>query len=130
MNTNNNIKEIQKHKEEILRDYQISFSPTVKSILALLFSGLISTFGIYIFIKGMISSDNLQIALGVFVLVLAVADTVKRSSLAKYYNSIIRKLIIDNGKVLKMHLVISVLALLFMVVFDFVGSYATLLFLM
>ena len=125
MNTNNNIKEIQKHKEEILRDYQISFSPTVKSILALLFSGLISTFGIYSIIKGMISEDNLQIALGVFVLVLAVADTVKRSSLAKYYNSIIRKLIIDNGKVLKMHLVISVLALLFMVVFDFVGSYAT-----
>jgi len=125
MQTNSNIKEVQKYREEILRDYQISFSPTVKSVLALLFSGLISTFGIYSIIKGMVSGDNLQIALGVFVLVLAVADTVKRSSLAKYYNSIIRKLIIDNGRVLHIHLLISGLALAFMIVFDFVGSYAT-----
>jgi hypothetical protein len=122
---NNNINEIQKHRDEILKDYQISFTPTIKSALALLFSGLISTFGIYSILQGMINDDNLQIALGVFVIILAVADTVKRSSLAKYYNSIIRKNITQNGKVLKMNLFIAFVALLFMVVFDFVGSFAT-----
>lgn len=125
MEQNNNINEIQKHRDNILKDYQISFKPTPKSLGALLFSGLISTFGIYSILQGMISEDNLQIALGVFVLVLGVADTVKRSSLAKYYNSIIRKDITQNGKVLKMNMVIAVIAMLFMVVFDFVGSFAT-----
>ena len=122
---NNNINEIQKHRDTILADYQIKFTPTLKSALALLFSGLISTFGVYSIISGMMSDDNLQIAIGVFVIILAVADTVKRASLAKYYNSIIRKDITKNGKVLKMNLVITFLALAFMVVFDFVGSFAT-----
>ena len=122
---NNNINDIQKHREDILKDYQIKFTPTLKSVGALIFSGLISTFGIYSLIKGMVEADNLQIALSVFVLVLIVADTVKRSSLAKYYNSIIRKDIIKSGKILKVNLFIFFLALLFMVMFDFVGSYAT-----
>lgn len=122
---NNNINEVQKHRDNILADYQIKFTPTIKSTLALIFSGLISTFGIYSIIQGMINKDKLQIALGVFVIVLAVADTVKRASLAKYYNSIIRKDITQNGKVLKMNLFIAFLALMFMVVFDFVGSFAT-----
>ena len=121
----NNINDIQKHRDEILKDYQIKFTPTLKSLGALVFSGIISTFGIYSIIVGMVDDDNLQIALGVFVLVLIVADTVKRSSLAKYYNSIIRKEITKNGKVLRVNLFIASLALLFMVVFDFVGAYAT-----
>ena len=122
---NNNINQIQKHRDEILKDYQIKFTPTLKSLGALAFSGLISTFGIYSLIVGMVSADNLQIALAVFILVLIVADTVKRSSLAKYYNSIIRKDILKSGKVLRVNLFVFFLALIFMVVFDFVGSYAT-----
>jgi hypothetical protein len=63
-------------------------------------------------------------AIGIFVLILIVADTFKRGGLVRYYNSLIRNLI-TGAKVLKMQLVISILALSFMSVFDIVGSFST-----
>jgi hypothetical protein len=117
--------EVKKHKEEILKGFQLETTPTPKSLLALFFSGLISTFGIYSILKGMIEGKALYIALGIFVIILGVADTFKRGSLAKYYNSIIRKKILESGKILKLNLYIFFLAISFMVVFDIVGSFST-----
>ena len=117
--------EVKKHKEEILRGFQLTTTPTIKSLSALFFSGLISTYGIYSILIGMIEGNSLNIALGVFILILIVADTFKRGALTKYYNSIIRNRITGTGKVLKLNLFIFFLAMAFMVVFDIIGSFST-----
>jgi hypothetical protein len=116
---------LNKHKREIFETVQISYAPTLKSSLALAFSGAISTFGIYSIIDGAVTGDNLFYALGVFILILIVADTFKRGALSRYYNSIIRTQITQKGKVLKLQLAVFFLALSFMVMFDFIGSFST-----
>ena len=117
--------EVKKHKEEILRGFQLTTTPTIKSVSALFFSGLISTYGIYSILIGMIEGNALNIALGVFILILIVADTFKRGALTKYYNSQIRNRITGTGKILKLNLGIFFLAMAFMVVFDVIGSFST-----
>jgi len=81
---------LDKHKKEILKTVQISYAPTAKSISALIFSGAISTFGIYSLIAGAVKEDYISVALGIFILILIVADTFKRGALSRYYNSQIR----------------------------------------
>jgi hypothetical protein len=117
--------EVKKHKEEILRGFQLTTTPTIKSISALFFSGLISTYGIYSILMGMIDGNALTIALGVFILILIIADTFKRGALTKYYNSIIRNSITGTGKILKLNLGIFFLSMAFMIVFDVIGSFST-----
>jgi len=113
-------------KEEVLNNFQISSKPTPKSVSALFFSGLISTFGIYsILLSVGIAGTNLYKAIGIFVIILIVADTFKRGALARYLNSITRNNILGNVKTRKAQLVISLLALSFMFVFDVVGSVST-----
>ena len=116
---------LNKHKKAILSTVQISYAPTLKSSTALAFSGAISTFGVFSLIDGAVTGDNLSYTLGVFILILIVADTFKRGALSRYYNSIIRTNITLKGKVLKLQLAVFFLALLFMVMFDFIGSFST-----
>jgi len=116
---------LDKHKKEILKTVQISYAPTAKSVSALIFSGAISTFGIYSLIAGAVKEDYVSVALGIFILILIVADTFKRGALSRYYNSQIRHYITGKGKVLKMQLVIFFLSLAFMSVFDIVGAFST-----
>jgi len=118
--------EFKTQKEAVLNGFQISSKPTIKSISALFFSGLISTFGIYSILLSMnIEGNNLYKAIGIFILILIVADTFKRGALANYLNSVTRNNILGNVKTRKMQLVISGLALSFMLVFDVVGSIST-----
>jgi len=117
--------EFKKFREDILKGFQLTSTPTIKSISALFFSGLISTYGIYsILLSVGIEGNTLYKAIGIFVLILIVADTFKRGALSNYYNSQIRNIII-GAKVLKMQLIVSLLALSFMTVFDIVGSFST-----
>jgi len=117
--------EFKKFREEILKGFQLTSTPTVKSISALFFSGLISTFGIYSILLSVGIRDNTMYkAIGIFILILIVADTFKRGALTRYYNSLIRNLIIGS-KVLKMQLYVSILSLLFASVFDGVGAFST-----
>ena len=121
-----NANEFKKFKDEILRGFQLTTKPTIKSVSALIFSGLISTFGIYsILLSVGITGTTMYKAIGIFVLILVVADTFKRGGLVKYLNSLIRKVITGTGKVLRMQLVVSLLALSFAGVFDIVGSFST-----
>jgi len=118
--------EFNTQKEAVLSGFQISSKPTIKSISALFFSGLISTFGIYSILLSMDIKDNaLYKAIGIFIVILIVADTFKRGALANYLNSVTRKKILETVKTRKMQLVISLLALSFMFVFDVVGSVST-----
>jgi len=118
--------EFKTQKEAVLNGFQISAKPTIKSISALFFSGLISTFGIYSILLSMDIKDNaLYKAIGIFIIILIVADTFKRGALANYLNSVTRNNILGNVKTRKMQLVISGLALSFMLVFDVVGSIST-----
>ncbi len=117
--------EFKKFREDILKGFQIPSTPTIKSLLGLFFSGLISVYGIYSILLSLgIEGNTMYKAIGVFVLILIVADTFKRGALARFYNSQIRNVIV-GAKVLKMQLVVSALALAFMVVFDIVGSFST-----
>jgi len=116
---------LDRHKKEILKTVQISYAPTTKSVSALIFSGAISTFGIYSLIAGAVKEDYISVALGIFILILIVADTFKRGALSRYYNSQIRHYITGKGKVLKMQLVIFFLSLAFMSVFDIIGAFST-----
>jgi len=117
--------EFKKFREEILKGFQLTSTPTIKSLSALFFSGLVSTYGIYsILLSVGIEGNTMYKAIGIFVLILIVADTFKRGALVRYYNSQLRN-IITGGKILKMQLVVSILALAFMVVFDVVGSFST-----
>jgi uncharacterized membrane protein len=117
--------EFKKFREDILKGFQLTSTPTIKSVSALFFSGLISTYGIYsILLSVGITGNAMYKAIGIFILILIVADTFKRGALVKYYNSTIRGVIV-GAKVLKMQLVISILALAFMTVFDIVGSFST-----
>jgi len=117
--------EFKKFREDILKGFQLSSQPTIKSILALVFSGLISTYGIYSILLSLgVEGNTLYQAIGLFIIILIVADTFKRGSLVKYYNSQLRN-VITGAKVLNMQLVVSILALAFMVVFDIVGSFST-----
>ena len=118
--------EFNTQKEAVLSGFQISSRPTLKSISALFFSGLISTFGIYSILLSMkIEGNNLYKAIGIFIIILIVADTFKRGALANYLNSVTRNNILGNVKTRKMQLIISGLALSFMLVFDVVGSVST-----
>jgi len=117
--------EFKKFREDILKGFQLTSTPTIKSISALFFSGLISTYGIYsILLSVGIEGNTMYKAIGIFILILIVADTFKRGALVKYYNSTLRSVIV-GAKVLKMQLVVSILALAFMTVFDVVGSFST-----
>jgi len=118
-------REFNRYKREIFNTVQISYTPTIKSTLALAFSGAISTFGVFSLIDGAVTGDNLSYALGAFIAILIVADTFKRGALSRFYNSIIRKQITEKGKVLKLQLGVFFLALSFMVMFDFIGSFST-----
>ena len=117
-------------KNQILADYLISSSHDLKSIGGLLVSGIVSTFGMYsivlpFFTDGEeVNTGTLNTALFAFVIMLIIFDTVKRGSLTKFFNSLLKKKIINSSSK-KGYLVISVFAIVFMVLLDTLGSYAT-----
>ena len=117
-------------KNQILADYLISSSHDLKSIGGLLVSGIISTFGMYSIVLPFFSTgeevntSTLNTALFSFVIMLIIFDTVKRGALTKFFNSLLKKKIISSTAK-KGYLVISVFAIMFMVLLDALGSYAT-----
>jgi len=117
-------------KNEILADYLIDGSHELKSIGGLLASGIVSTFGVYSIVlpfftdSGEVNTSTLNIALISFVIMLIMFDTVKRGSLTKFFNSLLKKKIISSTAK-KGYLIISVFAILFMGMLDALGSYAT-----
>ena len=102
-------------KNQILEDYLINSSHDLKSIGGLIVSGIISTFGVYslirpFFTEGEVTNTaTLNTALIAFVIVLIIFDTVKRGAFTKFFNSLLKKKIIES-KVKKGYLVIAVFA--------------------
>ena len=117
-------------KNEILADYLINGSHDLKSIGGLIVSGIVSTFGVYSIVlpfftdSGEVNTSTLNTALFSFVIMLIIFDTVKRGSLTKFFNSLLKKKIISSSAK-KGYLIISVFAILFMGMLDALGSYAT-----
>ena len=117
-------------KNKILEDYLINGSHDLKSIGGLVVSGIISTFGMYSIVLPFFSTgeevntSTLNTALFSFVIMLIIFDTVKRGALTKFFNSLLKKKIISSTAK-KGYLVISVFAIMFMVLLDALGSYAT-----
>ena len=113
-------------KNKILEDYLINSSHDLKSVGGLLVSGIISTFGVYSIIKPFFGegSHSLTVALISFVIVLIIFDTIKRGSLTKFFNSLLKKKIIGS-KPKKGYLVIAVFATIFMVLLDGLGAWST-----
>ena len=117
-------------KNQILEDYLINSSHDLKSIGGLIVSGIISTFGVYslirpFFTEGEVTNTaTLNTALIAFVIVLIIFDTVKRGAFTKFFNSLLKKKIIES-KVKKGYLVIAVFATVFMIMLDGLGSWST-----
>jgi len=113
-------------KNKILEDYLINSSHDLKSVGGLLVSGIISTFGVYSIIKPFFGegSHSLTVALISFVIVLIIFDTIKRGSLTKFFNSLLKKKIIGS-KPKKGYLIIAVFATVFMVLLDGLGAWST-----
>ncbi len=117
-------------KNKILEDYLISSSHDLKSIGGFIVSGIVSTFGVYSVIRPFFTDKEvtnyatLNTALIAFVVVLIIFDTIKRGALTKFFNSLLKKKIIDS-KVKKGYLVIAVFATLFMIMLDGLGSWST-----
>ena len=117
-------------KNKILEDYLINSSHDLKSIGGLIVSGIVSTFGVYsvirpFFTEGEVTNTaTLNTALIAFVIVLIIFDTVKRGAFTKFFNSLLKKKIIES-KVKKGYLVIAVFATMFMIMLDGLGSWST-----
>ncbi len=117
-------------KNKILADYLINSSHDLKSIGGLIVSGIVSTVGVYSVIRPFFTDKEatnyatLNTALIAFVVVLIIFDTIKRGALTKFFNSLLKKKIIDS-KVKKGYLVIAVFATMFMIMLDGLGSWST-----
>ncbi len=112
-------------KNKILEDYLINGSHDLKSIGGLVVSGIVSTFGVYSVIRPFFTSTStLNTALIAFVIVLIIFDTVKRGAFTKFFNSLLKKKIIES-KVKKGYLVIAIFATVFMIGLDTLGSWST-----
>jgi len=125
MDKNSVNRNYEKEKGDILSDVQVSKIPTLKGISSLLLSGFISTFGVYGVIVGAVKDDYLMIALGVFILLLVVVDTIKKGSLIEYLNAKTRYKITSRGVVKKNYLYIFFFTVVFALAFDFLGSLST-----
>ena len=117
-------------KDNILSTHLINGSHDFKSVGGLLVSGIVSTFGVYSLIlpfftdKGVVNSSSLTMTLIAFVVLLIIVDTIKRGSLTKYFNSLLKRKILKTSSK-KGYLVVSIFTLLFMVLLDSLGAYAT-----
>ncbi len=117
-------------KNQILEDYLISSSHDLKSVGGLVVSGIISTFGVYTLIRPFFTDGEatntatLNTALIAFVIVLIIFDTVKRGAFTKYFNSLLKKKIIES-KAKRGYLVIAIFATVFMIGLDTLGSWST-----
>ena len=117
-------------KNKILEDYLISSSHDLKSVGGLVVSGIISTFGVYslinpFFTDGEVTNTaTLNTALIAFIIVLIIFDSVKRGAFTKFFNSLLKKKIIES-KVKKGYLIIAVFATVFMIGLDTLGSWST-----
>jgi len=115
---------------KILSDYLINSSHDLKSVGGLVVSGIISTFGVYSLIRPFFTDGEvtntatLNTALIAFVIVLIIFDTVKRGAFTKYFNSLLKKKIIES-KVKRGYLVIAIFATVFMIGLDTLGSWST-----
>ena len=87
--------EMEREKEELFRGYLLSSWHTIWSFLALLFSGTISTFGVYSVVKSALG-DSMVAGLITFAIILIVIDSMSRKYLVKIYNSLIRKDILNE----------------------------------
>jgi len=117
-------------KDNILAAHLINGSHDFKSVGGLLVSGVVSTFGIYSIIlpfftdEEVVNSSSLTITLIAFVVLLIIVDTIKRGSLTKYFNSLLKRKILKTSSK-KGYLVVSTFTILFMVLLDSLGAYAT-----
>jgi uncharacterized membrane protein len=119
-----------KKKEELLDEYLLKSRHTIGSATALLFSGVMSVFGIYSVLESAVG-ENIIYAMSVFVLILLIMDTIKRKYLVKRYNAETKKDILSEfskyttDRQIWNHKMIFYGAFLFVVMFDFLGVLST-----
>ena len=112
-------------KNKILERFLIQGSHNLKSVSGLLASGIVSTFGVFTLTAPFFKSEiSLYIALTSFVILLIVLDTIKRGSLTKFLNSLLKKKILEK-KSSKTYLIIFISAFSFLVCLDLVGVITT-----
>lgn len=112
-------------ENEILNRYLIDGSHDIKSIFGLIASAIVSTIGVYNFLDSVTTTERaLYIAIGFFITLLAVVDTIKRGALTKYFNGLLKKLI-RGLNIAIFYLFIAIFGAIFAFTLDIVGSHST-----
>ena len=125
------IKDAQKSKEEVLQQYLLSAWHSIGSFLALMFSAALSAFGVYPIIKSSMGGDSIVVGLLVFLVILAIVDSIKRKFLVKAYNAETRRDILQEfssdkvGNNIWKYKTIFYFAFAFTLMFDILGVIST-----
>jgi hypothetical protein len=111
--------------ELALKDELIKFGTSKVELSAIIFSAVVSVFGIYQVAQAKASGMNLlYIMLGLVVL-LVVLDQVKRRGFVNLFNNMIKDKILDRVKSYGVEKLSIFLAVSILIVFDLVGSWST-----
>lgn len=112
-------------ENEILKSLMITTSYTPKVLGGFLISGLVSVFGLYPLVESFFSTEwALNITIVGFIILLIVIDAIKRSNLAKYFNSRIKN-VLKETEVRKANLLIARTAILLVLLIDGGGAWLT-----
>lgn len=112
-------------QKEILADILVTTKYTLKVLGGFVISGIVSVFGLYPLVASFFKSETaLYITLVGFIGLLILIDSIKRSTLSRYYNSKLKNIILGS-KVRRGYLNISIMSILFVVLIDGSGAWLT-----
>lgn len=112
-------------QKEILADILVTTKYTLKVLGGFVISGIVSVFGLYPLVASFFKSETaLYITIGGFIGLLILIDSIKRSTLSRYYNSKLKNIILGS-KVRIGYLNISIMSILFVLLIDGSGAWLT-----
>ena len=118
-------KRTQKAISIALKDVMIKFDTTKMEMVAIIFSALVSTFGIYQIVVSRMTGENVIYTMVGLVIILAVLDQVKRRGLISYYNDILKDKILGRKQNYKFAKITIFLTFSLLLLLDIVGSWST-----
>jgi hypothetical protein len=112
-------------QKEVLATILVTTKYTLKVLGGFVISGIVSVFGLYPLVASFFKSETaLYITLVGFIGLLILIDSIKRSTLSRYYNSKLKNIILGS-KVRTGYLNISIMSILFVLLIDGSGAWLT-----
>jgi len=122
---NSTSKRTQKAIQIALQNVLIKFKTTKKELMAILFSALVSAFGVYQIIVSRMSKEDVIYTMIGLVIILAILDQVKRRGLISLFNDMIKDKILGRENSYTFAKIILGLTVGILFMLDVVGSWST-----